>query len=329
MSCVRSCYKENKLLKRVLNEKWAKEQIEQQLNKMTGTELMDLLDDGLALKIFKSEKPEAPKLEIFKLEIPSVDVIGQDGLLPSKISDKELKLVESGRLYLCDYVGIGRLDDCALTQLYQEIIKMLETERALKGELKGIERKRKLKARGVKFFLFVVPCTPDGKPVNRPVPREEHPNWFNLLVDRLPIFFGDTRIYYDSSIEDKLIAIKVFCPNAQFKLRPSEAGEFYGKLCDNYIIFASKSLAKNNFKLVGYRFDLVFRMNPPEEPNEFIPMDIAIPEPKTLEKQLQFAPNLISSKEQPQLAPAPKTMKEKITGAIYDVFPKVRRKKGK
>jgi tetratricopeptide (TPR) repeat protein len=267
---VKSWDRENQLLKRVLKEKWAKEQIEQQLNKMTGAELVDLLNDGLALKIFKFERPEEPKLEIFMLKMPSVDIIGQEKRLRPKISDKEIKLIESERLYLCDYVGLSQLADCALVYLYQKVGEKIN-ERVSKGELKSIERK--LKARGVKFFLFV---SPD-------VSKEDQPDWSNLLVDKLPIFFDNVSIYYDSSMtvpeppKKKIMVIKIFCPDAKFGLKLSEAGAFYGKLCDNYMNFVSKSLAKNKFELLGCQFDLVFRMHPPEDPTEFIPLNITIP----------------------------------------------------
>lgn len=132
----------------------------------------------------------------------------------------------------------------------------------------------------MKFFLFVIPD----------VPKENQPKWYDILIDKLPERFDKVSIYYDSSMgpetpkpyEKKVTVIKVLCPEAKFELKPSEAGAFYRKLCDEYVDFVSKSLAKNKFKLLGYQFDLVSRMHPPEGPNEFIPPDITLPPPKPI-----------------------------------------------
>lgn len=117
----------------------------------------------------------------------------------------------------------------------------------------------------------------------------------DILINRLPERFDKVSIYYDSSMgpetlsgrrakpyEKKVTVIKVFCPEAKFKLKPSEAGQFYRKLCDEYVDLASKSLANNKFVLVGYQFDLVFEMYPPEDPNKYIPLDVTLPPPKDI-----------------------------------------------
>lgn len=121
---------------------------------------------------------------------------------------------------------------------------------------------KELKARGVKFFVFVSPA----------VLEKKQPNWYDLLVDRLTEYFDNVSIYYDSSFiaepkipslpKKKMMAIKVFCPNPKFKLKPSKADAFYNKLCKRYIDFVKKSLSKTKFKLEGYRFDILFRMPP-------------------------------------------------------------------
>lgn len=106
---IESWAKENKLLKKVLKEKWAKEQIEQQLNEMSRGELEKLLSDGITLKIFNLENP---KLKIVTQKL-------------QKLPDEELKLIESGKLYSCNYIGIAKFEtDCALVPLYQKIMKM-------------------------------------------------------------------------------------------------------------------------------------------------------------------------------------------------------------
>jgi len=103
--------KENKLLKRVLKEKWAKEQIEQQLNEMDETILTSLLRDGITL-------------EILNLEEPQLKIVSR---LPSgKLPDNELKLLDSGRFYKCRAFGISKFGaNCALVYVEQRLRKKL------------------------------------------------------------------------------------------------------------------------------------------------------------------------------------------------------------
>lgn len=150
---------------------------------------------------------------------------------------------------------------------------------SLKGKeskiILGVEMgafEKKLKARGVKFFIF---ASPD-------VPKKDQPKWHNLLINGLTEYFDNVSIYYDSSFiaepkllplpKKKMMAIKVFCPDPKFKLKPSEANAFYNKLCKRYINFVTKSLSKTKFEFEGYRFDILFRMHPPEDLNGIIPM---------------------------------------------------------
>jgi len=150
-----------------------------------------------------------------------------------------------------------------------------------KGKL-GIERK--LKGRGVKFFLFV---SPD-------VPQKNQPKWYDILINGLPQHFDGVHIYYDSSIvvktkmpkqpEMKIMVIKIFCPIAKFELKPSEASTFYTKLVHNFIDFVFKTLAIHGFRLEGFQFDVVYQMYPPEIPGQFIPIDSIETEPVSFEK---------------------------------------------
>jgi hypothetical protein len=171
----------------------------------------------------------------------------------------------------------------------------------------GRKEERALKGRGIKFYLFIRPRVAGQPKFFGKENKIEY--WQSFLVGRLPFYFeregsiiepyssmtsflwsGKDREEAEAKLKKEatknvqaqqmldMMVIKVNLPIAKFVLKPSEAGNFYSKLIEAYIIDISESLAKINFWLTGYRFDLVFRMMPPEKPNEFISMDTTIPD---------------------------------------------------
>lgn len=298
--------KENKLLKRVLKEKWAKEQIERQLDKVSKAELERLLRDGVRLKIFNLEKPEL-RITVMKL---------------GKLPKKEIELMESGRLYLCNHVGISKFGaDCALVSVYQRLLEKTGGDATLWGaaaklegsylpERKSLEKvfeklfeeereSEMLALRGIRFYYLVKIL--DSKLADlwkndRGTAMGSLRGVFNKTF--LSEYFNEIYVSdVDLNAPQGWVGVKVSCTIPKVAIARSDAIDFYETLLvefDKYI----KSTPKAEFKL--YFFEPLERHWPPKSEEENI-VPVSMFEPVTkkaieiIKKDLKSVPKFKKS----------------------------------
>lgn len=126
-----------------------------------------------------------------------------------------------------------------------------------------------LLARGVKLYFI---CRQD-------IPDEDHATWQEAvsLASPLRTWFGG--IEFEYSDHPDLISdwqgwnlVKIFCPHARVSVKPSEARLFYENVFVRLSEWFSKLCEDRGIDCKPYDFRILFRLHPPEDPQQFVPI---------------------------------------------------------
>jgi hypothetical protein len=254
-----------------LDEKWAKEQIEQQLDKASEKELVRLLRDGVHLKIYNLEKPE--------LRITATKL--------GKLPKEEMELIKSGRLYICDDIGISKFgEDCVLVPIYQRLLQKTGRNATLRGavaKLEGIyqsklekffekleeQKSEMLALRGIRFYYLVKILDPKLADLWKN-DRGSAIGSLRSVLNKTPLseYFNDIYVS-DVDLNDPQgwVGLKISLTTPKVAIARSDAVDFYETILvefDKQI----KNTSKAEFKL--YFFEPLERYWPPESETENI-----------------------------------------------------------
>jgi hypothetical protein len=124
-------------------------------------------------------------------------------------------------------------------------------------------------ARGVKFYFLI----------NQNIPEKERNSWQETISRSSPLSKWFRRVQFEYSDHPALISdwqgwnlIKIFCPDAHISMKPAEAKSCYKEMFVQFSEWFIKICGDRRIECKPYDFRVLFRLCPPENPGEFVPI---------------------------------------------------------
>lgn len=147
---------------------------------------------------------------------------------------------------------------------------------------------KKLAARGVKFYFII----------KQDIPEKERTLWEDAIKRSSPLSKCFRVASFGYSDHPALISewqgwnlVKVFCSDAQISVKPSEVKSSYNKIFLQFSEWFIKFSRTRKVECKPYDFRILFRLHPPEDTGEFVP----IPSMGDVAKKVVSPPILLPS----------------------------------